>query len=218
MLPNSKRVGIDVGGSHISAAIIGKTDNGWEPSFKTTIALNSNDSAYTIITTLSNCIKELTAKVQEIEAVGIAFPGPFDYENGISAIANVGGKFEKTFGLHVRQGVEDFTGLRHAAFKFYNDAGCFAAGAYHLHRLKSKRTVFITLGTGLGAGFMLDGELLQIHPDIPSSGAFFDQDFLDSNADDYFSTRWILKTYQQITGTSISSVKELAESGRADAH
>ena len=79
MLANSKRVGIDVGGSHISAAVIGKTDNGWEPSFKTTITLNSNDSAYTIITALSNCIKELTAKVQEIEAVGIAFPGPFDF-------------------------------------------------------------------------------------------------------------------------------------------
>jgi predicted NBD/HSP70 family sugar kinase/mannose-6-phosphate isomerase class I len=218
MLVNSKRVGIDVGGSHISAAVIGKTDNGWEPSFKTRITLNSNDSAYTIITALSNCIKELTAKVEKIEAVGIAFPGPFHYENGVSAVTNVGGKFEKTFGLHIRQGVEDFTGLHNAAFQFYNDASCFAAGAYHLHRLKSKRTVFITLGTGLGASFMLDGELLPIHPDIPLSGAFFDQDFLDSNADDYFSTRWILNTYQQTTGKSISSVKELAESGTPDAN
>jgi len=101
MLVNSKRLGIDVGGSHITAAVIGNSDSGWEQSFKTRITLNSDDSAYSIITALSNCIKELTAKVREIEAVGIAFPGPFNYENGVSAIANVGGKFEKTFGLHV---------------------------------------------------------------------------------------------------------------------
>lgn len=218
MLANSKRVGIDVGGSHIAAAVIENTDNGWEPSFKTRITLNSNDSAYTIITALSNCIKELADKVEEIEAVGIAFPGPFNYENGVSAITNVGGKFEKTFGLHVRQGVEDFTGLRNAAFQFSNDARCFAAGAYQLLGLKSKRTVFITLGTGFGSAFMLDGELLQTHPDIPTSGAFFDQDFLESNADDYFSTRWILNTYQQMTGATVSSVKELVDSGTDNTH
>jgi len=209
----SRRLGIDVGGSHISAAVIGNADSGWEPFFRTRITLNPDDSAYCIITALSNCIKELTAKAPEIEAVGIAFPGPFNYQNGVSEITNVGGKFEKTFGLHVRQGVQDFSGLPKAEFKFSNDAHCFAAGAYHMKGLKSKRTIFVTLGTGLGSAFMLDGELLHFHPDIPSSGAFFNQNFLDTTADDYFSTRWILNTAKQVSGTNIFSVKEFLESG-----
>ena len=218
MSTNSNRIGIDVGGSHISAAVIGKTDGGWEPSLKKRLTLDSHDSAYNIVNTLSNCIKELTGKVQEIEAVGIAFPGPFDYENGISAVNNVGGKFEKTFGLHIKQVLEDLTGLHNTVFKFSNDAYCFATGAYSLHRLTSKRTVFITLGTGFGSAFMLDGELLYSHPDIPPSSAFYDQDFLEAKADDYFSTRWILNAYAQITGATISSVKELVESGSVEAH
>jgi len=218
MATNSKRIGIDVGGSHISAAVMRKTDGGWDSFFTTRVALNSHDSAYNIITALQNCIKELPAAVQEVEAVGIAFPGPFDYENGVSAVAGVGGKFENTFSLHVRQALQDFTRLDNAHFKFSNDAHCFAAGAYHLHQLTSKRAVFITLGTGLGSAFMLDGELLYAHPEIPSSGAFYDQDFNGAKGDDIFSTRWILNTYAQIAGTAICSVKELVESGRTEAH
>ena len=179
---NRNRIGIDVGGSHISAAVIGKTEDSWEPTLKKRLTLNSHDSASNIVTTLSNCIKALRTEAQEIEAVGIAFPGPFDYENGISAVINVGGKFEKTFGLHIKQVLEDFTGLRHTVFKFYNDAYCFATGAYSLHHLNSKRTVFITLGTGFGSGYLLDGELLHSHPDIPPSGALYDQDFFGSKS------------------------------------
>jgi len=211
-----RKIGMDVGGSHISAAIIEET--GGEPVFKTRIGLNSHDSAANTVAAIGNCIKELLTGEAEIAAVGIAFPGPFDYEKGICAVTNVGGKFEQAFGLHMEQALKDFTGLHHTDFKFSNDAYCFAAGAYQLQQLKGRRTIFITLGTGFGAAFMLDGLLLQAHRDIPASGGFYDQDFCDAKADDYFSTRWLLHTYQQITGENISSVKELVARGTADAH
>jgi len=217
MKSGSKKIGMDVGGSHITAVLTGNNNCDNSAGSSTRIKLNSNDSAYTIVTALSNCITSLLGEKKEIEAVGIAFPGPFDYEHGISAIANVGGKFESTFGLHVQQALKDFTGLRHTVFKFSNDAHCFAAGAYSLHQLNSKRTVFITLGTGFGSAFMMDGELLYTHPDIPASGGFYNEVFLDAKADDYFSTRWILDSYTQITGKTISSVKDMAESGSDEA-
>jgi len=215
---NTKRIGIDVGGSHIAAAVIGNTGNSWESLLKTRITLDSNDSAWAIITALSNSIKGLTARVKDIAAVGIAFPGPFNYENGVSAISNVGGKFKKTFGLHIRQSIQDLTGWHNTRITFSNDAHCFAMGAYNLHGLTGKRTVFITLGTGLGSAFMQDGELVQTHPEIPASGAFFDQSFEDAIADDYFSSRWILNAFKQISGKEVSSVKELVESGSFFAH
>lgn len=216
MKTGNSTIGMDVGGSHISAAVIGKT--GGNSLQKTRIGLNSHDSAYNIVVALSNCIRALGVGENDLEAVGIAFPGPFDYEKGVCAIVNVGGKFEQTFGLHMEQAIKDFTGLHHTHFRFSNDAHCFAAGAYHLQQLTGKRTIFITLGTGFGSAFMLDGVLLQTHDDIPASGAFYDQDFCEATADDYFSTRWILNTYAQISGTTISSVKELVESGTAKAY
>jgi predicted NBD/HSP70 family sugar kinase/mannose-6-phosphate isomerase class I len=216
MNTGNRKIGMDVGGSHISAAVIG--DAGGEPLRTTRTGLDSHDSASHIVAAIGNCMQELLAGENDITAVGIAFPGPFDYEKGICAISNVGGKFEQTFGLHMEQALKDVTGLHNTRFKFSNDAHCFAAGAYQLHQLKSRRTIFITLGTGFGAAFMLNGTLLQTHPDIPASGGFYDQDFCDAKADDYFSTRWLLNTYQQISGETIASVKALVERGTVAAH
>ena len=213
-----KQIGIDVGGSHITAGLINTGTAGNGPLLISRVAINSHDTAYNILTAFHNCIGKIIAEEPEIDTVGLAFPGPFDYKKGISTVIGVGGKFEKTFGLHIQLALKDFTGLREVPFTFSNDAHCFAAGAYHLYQLKSRRTVFITLGTGFGSAFMRDGLLLTSDPDIPASGAFFNQDFQDAKADDYFSTRWILNTYQQITGIAISSVKELVENATPEAH
>jgi len=57
--------------------------------------------------------------------------------------------------------------------------------------LKSKRTVFLTLGTGFGSAFMVDGNLVKNHPEVPENGVFYDKSFLGTIADECFSTRWI---------------------------
>ncbi|RPE12526.1 ROK family protein [Chitinophaga lutea] len=208
-----KKIGVDVGGSHITAALIGESGGEWQLLHKNRMALDSADSAYNIVAAISDCIEELQFGVQAIETVGIAFPGPFDYEKGVSAILSVGGKFEQTFGLHVKQAIQDLTGLQNIHFQFSNDAHCFAAGAYRLLGLRSRRTIFLTLGTGLGSAFMADGRVLMQHPDIPASGALYDQDYGEGKADDYFSTRWIVNAYAQKTGSDITCVKKIVESG-----
>lgn len=214
-MPAGKTIGIDVGGSHISIALI---DTGYvdsKPLAIYRVPINSHDTADTILTALSNSIQNIITENPDIDTVGIAFPGPFDYVNGVSAVSNVGGKFEKTFGLHICQALKDSTGLHHLQFKFINDAHCFAAGTYYQRKLKSRRTVFITLGTGFGSAFMRNGTLITTHQDIPNSGAFYNQPFGDGIADDFFSTRWILNRYKQISGNSAASVKAIAENSSA---
>jgi predicted NBD/HSP70 family sugar kinase/mannose-6-phosphate isomerase class I len=208
-MSSTKRIGIDVGGSHISACIIDPCKEGRQSLNFFRKDIDSGGSAYSIITAIGNCIKEVAAGETNIDSVGLAFPGPFNYEKGISAITGVGGKFEKTFGLHIAQALKDFTGLQ-APFGFANDAHCFAIGAYKRYCLKSKRAVFLTLGTGFGSAFIKDGELLHHHSSIPSSGCFYDQEFLDATAEDYISTRWFLKEFEKRTGTAAASVKEIA--------
>ena len=210
MIENKKKIGIDVGGSHVSASII--STNNSEPRSLSMIRkdINSMDKASDILATIGNCIKEVLVDETAVDIVGVAFPGPFDYEKGVSSIANVGGKFEKTFGIHMQQALKDITGLTNSAFIFSNDADCFGEGAYNRHQLNSKKTVFLTLGTGFGSAFMENGELIAKHPALPATGAFYNVPFLDAKADDYFSARWILTEYKRRSGNDATSVKAIA--------
>ncbi|HSN09636.1 MAG TPA: ROK family protein, partial [Hanamia sp.] len=212
MLQPGKYLGLDVGGSHVTASIIDTCARGDQPLHLVRKDINAFGNAFNIIADIGNCIQEILNGDTKIDAVGIAFPGPFNYKKGVCAIANVGGKFEQTFGLHVMQALKDVSGLPNTSFCFSNDAHCFATGVFYRHKLNSRKTVFLTLGTGFGSAFMEDGILLNHHPALPQSGTFYDQDFLLAKADDYFSTRWLLSEYQYITGKEISSVKELSNS------
>ena len=209
MIQPGKYLGIEVGGSHVTASMIDKCILQDQPLLLSRKEINAFGKAFNIIKDIGNCIKGILIGNSKIEAVGIAFPGPFNYEKGVCTIADVGGKFEQTFGLHVMQALKDVTGLPNTSFRISNDAHCFATGAFYRYRLSSRRTVFLTLGTGFGSAFMENGILLYHHPALPRSGTFYDQGFLLAKADDYFSTRWFLSEYQFITGKEISSVKEL---------
>lgn len=219
MKPTANILGLDVGGSHITAALVHHTEQGCDTRFTSRITLDANSTAHIIVNALQTGITTVLTKTNStIDTVGIAFPGPFDYEKGISCINGVGGKFESLFGLHLLQAIKDIPGLQDINIKFSNDAHCFAAGAYQLLGLKSKRTVFITLGTGFGSAFLLNGKLVQSGTGIPPSGAFYDQYFDGIQADDLFSTRWLLHAYQVKKGTTIGSVKELVETQPEAAH
>jgi predicted NBD/HSP70 family sugar kinase/mannose-6-phosphate isomerase class I len=217
-MENNKNIGLDVGGSHVCAGIIDLNNPDKPPMHLIRRDINAFDTASNIINTIGVCITALLDRDNSITGVGIAFPGPFDYAKGISAIGRVGGKFEQTFGLHVQQALRDRVGQMQLPFSFSNDAHCFAKGAWHRQQLKSNKTVFLTLGTGFGSAFMEDGVLITHHPALPSGAVFFNVDFLNGKADDYFSTRWFLKEYVRETGAEISGVKELAEINTEIAH
>jgi predicted NBD/HSP70 family sugar kinase len=206
-----KSLGVDIGGSHVTASVIDTSAPGKQPLHLLRKSINSFDTAANIIEAISACIREILNDGNSGAEIGIAFPGPFDYEKGVSAIRNVGGKFEKTFGIHIKQALKDATGFGDKLFRFSNDAHCFAVGAYARAELTSKRTVFLTLGTGFGSAFMENGKLITHHPALPEIGAFYNEPFLVSIADDYFATRWFHKAYRQAAGREIAGVQELAE-------
>lgn len=209
-MENNKKIGIDVGGSHVTVSVIDGDQMDSQSLSMIRKDIDAMDKAFNIIETIGNCIKEVLDEGAAIDAVGIAFPGPFDYEKGVSAIAGVGGKFEQTFGIHLQQALIDFTGLSNTSFVFSNDAHCFAQGAQYRHQLNGKKTVFLTLGTGFGSAFMENGELVTKHTALPANASFYDEPFLEAKADDYFSTRWFLAKYKELTGIETASVKGIA--------
>ena len=208
---SSISAGIDVGGSHISGAIVTiptALDSQQKIAHQ---PLDSSANNLSIIKSISSLIKEIVGQVTNPVTVGIAIPGPFNYEKGISEVHGVGGKFGSTFGLHMEEAIRTFTNLPAASrIHFANDAHCFATGAYHLLNLQSKNTICIALGTGIGSALLQNGKPLPVIEGVPSFKGLYCEPFKNSIADDYFSTRWFINEYKSTSNKSIQSVKALA--------
>ena len=63
----------------------------------------------------------------------------------------------------------------------------------------------------VGSSFFENGKQLKDKPGVPSNGFLFDQIFMDSIADDYFSTRWFVNEYKIISGKEVDGVKVLSQ-------
>jgi len=196
--------GIDIGGSHITAALIDTATwtivNG---SQKRTF-IDSRASLQDILTNWANIISSTLPQYRPLR-IGIAMPGPFDYEAGVSYIKEQG-KYATLYGVNVKMLLAEKLHMPVHHIRFDNDAVCFLrgeilAGSYQHNR----KIVGITLGTGLGAAIYADG--------ITTDASLWNTPFNDSIAENYFSTRWFLKRYHTLTGEHVQHVRELKEKG-----
>ncbi|MCL1920764.1 MAG: ROK family protein [Kiritimatiellaeota bacterium] len=211
---NSKKylMGIDVGGSHVTAAMIDAETFEMLPGSE---ARRHIDSCGEVDAVLSAFVEAIRASAGEqwdnVEGIGVAFPAPFDYPNGICLITPEQNKFTNFYGVNVKQ--ELATRLSFAKpIKFLNDAAAFAIGEYFAGGAKgSARSLVITLGTGFGASFLAEGRPVVTGGLVPEGGELWDQPFKGGIADDNFSTRGIVKAWKAASGEDASGVKEIAQ-------
>jgi glucokinase len=129
-------------------------------------------------------------------------PGPFDYKNGISYIKGLN-KYEALYDVNIKQHFAALLNLSPREIRFRNDAEATIAGEVLSGAAKHLDNVIgVTLGTGFGSAYCQE----QVTKDLNLGGDLFK----DSIADDYLSTRWFLTRYQELTGISLTGVKELA--------
>ena len=204
-------IGADVGVSHITAAAVdlqsGKIIAGSSCKQKVNAAASPDE----IITCWADAIKtSMTASEAVIEAIGIAMPGPFDYANGVSYIRGLA-KYESLYGLNVKELLKEelkFSG----EIYFENDASCFGIGESWLGEgAGCKRLVSVTLGTGLGGAFITDSEVQKSGNDIPEDGYLYKLPYKQGIAEDYISSRWLIKTFNDETESKVEEVKEINE-------
>lgn len=95
-----------------------------------------------------------------VRNVGLAFPGPFDYERGISLIQGVR-KFDRLYGLDVTESLlARLEGAGVEECRYVNDAAAFALGECFCGAASGAgRVMALTLGTGFGSGFVAAGRL-----------------------------------------------------------
>ncbi|GHS91458.1 transcriptional regulator [Bacteroidia bacterium] len=206
-------IGVDIGGSHISCAAVDSLTGEISGEIQEA-CVNCSGSSSEILKSWETAILNTLSRNEKenILGIGIAIPGPFDYEKGISLIEGVQ-KYDSLFGLNIRESLRFVSNEKMADSVFINDASAFALGEYHAGAAKgSRKTLIVTLGTGFGSTFLINGEIQQKSSDvIPENGYLYNIPFEKSIADDYFSTRWFVNRWNEKTGMNISGVKDIVQ-------
>jgi predicted NBD/HSP70 family sugar kinase/mannose-6-phosphate isomerase class I len=202
-------IGIDIGGSHISAAFV-DPESGLVDGKIQKATVDGNGTLHETIETWLSFIRKMTDGNAAVSGLGFAMPGPFDYMRGISKIEGVR-KFNSLFGLNVKEVFRPVLNGHTDPLTFVNDATAFALGEYYAGAAKgSKKCIAITLGTGFGTTFLVEGiPQVKAEAGIPVNGWLYNIPFKNSIADDYFSTRWFVNTWKEKTGEAVNGVKEI---------
>lgn len=208
-VPNSGYIlTADIGGTHITAGICDLRNQTIIPGSIIRADVDSKGTADTILTSWTDALKKVIHRSTGLNLTGLsmAMPGPFDYENGISFITGLD-KYEALYQKDIRNYFATKLDLNLLAIRFRNDAESTISGEIWAGAGKGyHRIMGVTLGTGFGSAFSED----QITRDINLGS----DPYRDSIADDYFSTRWFVKRYRELTGNLLSGgVKELAALG-----
>lgn len=195
-------VGVDIGGSHISAAKV-------EIGNRTVSVVSFHEADVdsfmekeTIIAAWSEVIKKAVGLAVDYK-IGIAMPGPFDYVNGVSLIRDQG-KMASLYQLSVKELLSESLAIPTENIAFVNDAEAFLAGeSFAGAGLDFENSIGITLGTGLGSA-------IKVH-DVVKDGMLWTAPFRDGIAEDYLGTAWFRRYALEQYGVEVSGVKDLLD-------
>ena len=145
------KVGIDLGGSHIAIGVVNSKGRIIEKIEKRILESEKKEINKTIENYIFENIKQLTKKYK-ISEVGIAIPGTVT-DNKIIKSVNLG---IKDYNI-----VQSLSRKIKLPIKIRNDAKCAAIAENKYGCLKNyKRSIFLTLGTGIGGAVIINNKLL----------------------------------------------------------
>ncbi len=194
-------LGLDVGGTSVKCGIINEAGS---IMFDRIFSYNARSYADkdTIISNFAVIFKDLAGKVSDpemnIEAIGLAFPGPFDYDGGISLIKGIG-KYESIYNVNLRQEIfrkikadKYLSSLVDKELKiiFMHDIAAFALGEiFYGKGIGYNRIIHLCIGTGAGSAFSIGHGLVRTGEGVPENGWIYNTNFKDSIIDDCISAR-----------------------------
>ena len=145
------KVGIDLGGSHIAIGVINNEGFILEKVEKRLLSKEKKNIKTAIECYIIENVKELNKKYK-ITEMGIAVPGTVSGTEIIKSVnLNV-----KNYNL-----IENLKKQIDLPMKMRNDAKCAAIAESKIGALKDyKRSIFLTLGTGIGGAVIINGKLL----------------------------------------------------------
>lgn len=216
-----RAIGIDVGGTNLRIGVFDDMqllhEARFQADFSRICAENPASQAWEL---LLNAIKESISSVlmqyQEIQGVGIGFPGFIDPVSGaIAQSPNLPGLFNVNLIAPLQSDL-------HLPVRIENDANAAAFGEYCLAGSPAGGLIYLGLGTGVGGGVILNGKpyagqhgcamevghiIVEPHGRMCGCG---NRGCLEQ----YASSRGVSQTYLELSGAD-ESAKEIAERAQA---
>jgi glucokinase len=205
-------VAYDVGGSHISAAACAESSYVLGPVVKANLP-GGEETSDAFVAVLGQLAAEATEGKRNVAGASLAMPGPFDYAQGVSWMKH---KMLYLYGVNLRHALAQKLGWDDRQVRFLNDAAAFMWGEIGAGAARGvTKAVGITLGTGIGSAFGVDGRVRSDGPGIPPGGEVWNVPFEGGIVEDLISTRTIKKRYIQRTGVE-REVAEIASEAASD--
>lgn len=150
-------VGIDLGGTNIAAGLV---DENGKIIADISIPTNAGRDWKEIVADMAELSKRVIEKagveLSEVVGMGIGCPGSIDNAKGICSYSNNLNMENADIVSEFRKHLDIFVNLE-------NDANAAALGEYMVNGNGAKSYVFVTLGTGIGGGIILDGKIFRGH-------------------------------------------------------
>ncbi len=149
------KIGVDLGGTNISAAILDENNNILLKGKRKTLQNRGHEA---VIADIAGLVLELCKKqgvdVKDVGGVGLGCPGAIDDKNGVVIFA---GNLKGFQSLPLAKSLEDLLGV---PVRISNDANCAALGEFVAGAaLEYDSALLITIGTGIGGGFVDNGSI-----------------------------------------------------------
>lgn len=145
------KIGIDLGGSHVAIGVVDSNGVIIEKKERRILAKEKKDICSFIEEYIVENVNEIIQK-HNISSIGIAIPGTLNKTTVIKSV---------NLGLENYNIVERLKEKISLPIKIKNDAKCAALAENKFGSLKNyKRSVFLTLGTGIGGAVIINNQLL----------------------------------------------------------
>lgn len=200
---------LEIGGTHVSAALVDPT--AWRVRSATRLDLDSDASADVVLARVLHAAARVSAAPGAWW--GVAIPDPFDYPRGIGLFEGVA-KFAALRGVDVGTALRQRISPRPGGVAFLNDADAFLLGEWvGGAAYGAARCVGITLGTGVGSAWLVDGFIAD--PGYPPDGRIHRLDVSGRPLEDAVSRRAIRRSFEAAGGDPSLDVREIAALARA---
>ena len=182
-MDDKKIIGIDLGATNIRGGLV----NGTSLSGINSKRINSSGSVEDVMKDIYAIIDGLID--HDISAIGIGVPSVVDVKQGIVYDVQYIPSWKE---VHLKKIIEE---RYHVPVLVNNDANCFAIGEYYFGKgAGSENMIGLTIGTGLGAGIIINGHLYA-GPNC-GAGEFGMVDYLDHCYEYYASGQFFQNVYE----------------------
>lgn len=204
---------LDVGGTEIKGCV---SDASGRKTRIRKFPAHAQKSAEKILDNLAGICRKLAGETDGmIRGVGMAIPGPFDYQKGISRMQGLN-KYDSIYGIPLEPEIKArVPELKEAQFLFLHDIEAFALGeSWYGTCCGAEKILCVCIGTGAGSAFIEHRKTIKTGIGVPENGWIYRMPFREFILDDYLSVRGLERISLAVLG-KVQSGRELSHLAKA---